>query len=908
MAAQAPPPPPPCENYTTSNTEDFSATVGSHNYPGGPGGMRGLDLAGCAGLCCAVSDCALFTFLDGGSGKLADSICWPLVSASGLGPSSNPLHYVGLPPAVPVPAAWQPRIAAADMLYAADDASVPPAQMPEVGNGLLATQVMSDAIWVAGIFNGYLTTDPSHRARVPATNAVAAPGRPAGAALDVREATYFRRSYLDPSPPGSCTAASTQSCSNAPSRITIEQRWYAHRALPSLLVMEVQVLSPGDSARASGGAASTTAAAAGAAADAPPFAMLRLVNEAGAPSGDIDFVPVALPPGLPYSAVDGSTNIAETHASGLQAVCVLTTDLPAGGALAVPAAAPYSTSFFFTVIRTTIETPPADLVAAAEADHAQAAALAAQGTLRSSHIAEWEETVWQAAGFETDRFDAARRLNSSRYSIISSFRNDRPFGLGPGGLTGAYNGHAFWDTESFMYPPINLLHPDMAQSLLQYRIDRISGAEAKAASYSPPYSGAMFPWESALTGEETCPSWAPTGRSELHISSDIVFCVWQTWRALLDNSGGFLNSTAWPLVSGIAAFWMSKLALDNAGAGAGDPLHLLQVIGPDEGTGCCVNDSSYTNAGAILALQRAAAIGELLGQPPALLAPWRDAASRIVIPYDAARRYHPEHAGYQRGDKVGGLEVALLGYPLELAGTVGGAAFTTETLENDLLYYLNVSDPSLNSMTWDIFAIGLMQLGAGYAQLAAAYYNRSFSNAAEPFCVWSEGSDGTGTPNFLTAAGACLQSFAFGYTGLRVNDANMTLRPTPPELSTALIRLRGVAYLGCRLDIALDFDASTLSVAVEAPLAQGGSAAAGIDAAGFPPVRHDSPSLAPREPLSRRSQRGRVVIGGAGRAAAHVVAPRALELVNGAGAALALTPGGAPLVLALQPVTIRAAA
>ena len=32
--------------------------------------------------------------------------------------------------------------------------------------------------------------------------------------------------------------------------------------------------------------------------------------------------------------------------------------------------------------------------------------------------------------------------------------------------------------------------------------------QEKAASYSPPYLGAMFPWESAFTGEECCPTWA----------------------------------------------------------------------------------------------------------------------------------------------------------------------------------------------------------------------------------------------------------------------------------------------------------------------------------------------------------------------------------------------------------------
>ena len=81
-----------------------------------------------------------------------------------------------------------------------------------------------------------------------------------------------------------------------------------------------------------------------------------------------------------------------------------------------------------------------------------------------------------------------------------------------------------------LMPPRRLLwHPDLASSLLTYRYIRIAGAEVcgrartvfwscgrtrvhraqeKAGSYSPPYSGAMFPWESAFTGEECCPTWA----------------------------------------------------------------------------------------------------------------------------------------------------------------------------------------------------------------------------------------------------------------------------------------------------------------------------------------------------------------------------------------------------------------
>lgn len=228
-----------CKNLTATSALDFGATTRSSEFPQGE---PGLSLAACQALCCATADCVLFAFLN----STPSTTCWPLSAADGLGPNSDPNHWIGAPPQPPpqppqpAPASWAPRIAAADLLFASEDTAVPTSQLPMVGNGFLATQIMNDAIWVSGIFNGYLTKDPSHRARVPATNAVPAPGTESAAGLDVREATYFRRSYIDPSPPGTCTAASTQSCSNAAERIFVEQRWFAHRALPSVL----QVIFP----------------------------------------------------------------------------------------------------------------------------------------------------------------------------------------------------------------------------------------------------------------------------------------------------------------------------------------------------------------------------------------------------------------------------------------------------------------------------------------------------------------------------------------------------------------------------------------------------------------------------------------------------------------------------------------
>ena len=74
----------------------------------------------------------------------------------------------------------------------------------------------------------------------------------------------------------------------------------------------------------------------------------------------------------------------------------------------------------------------------------------------------------------------------------------------------------------WMWPPLLLLHPPIASSLLEYRVQRIEQAKQKALSYSPPYAGAMFPWESASTGVETCPSWASTGALGANASMHII--------------------------------------------------------------------------------------------------------------------------------------------------------------------------------------------------------------------------------------------------------------------------------------------------------------------------------------------------------------------------------------------------
>ena len=97
-----------------------------------------------------------------------------------------------------VPPEWTADASASHLLYVATDSGLPASQMPAIGNGYLATQIGGDAIFVAGVFNGLATEAPSHHARIPSTVNFRAPGTPSHAALNLREATYYRRSYIPP--------------------------------------------------------------------------------------------------------------------------------------------------------------------------------------------------------------------------------------------------------------------------------------------------------------------------------------------------------------------------------------------------------------------------------------------------------------------------------------------------------------------------------------------------------------------------------------------------------------------------------------------------------------------------------------------------------------------------------------
>jgi trehalose/maltose hydrolase-like predicted phosphorylase len=267
----------------------------------------------------------------------------------------------------------------------------------------------------------------------------------------------------------------------------------------------------------------------------------------------------------------------------------------------------------------------ADLVAEAMAHHSAGTTAASQ--LWGEHTEAWRAR-WSAGRIEIGGDLAlAQTTNSSLYFLLSAIREDWVYGLSPGGLaSSAYNGHVFWDMDTWMYPPLAVLHSELGKGCLAYRMARRSVARLNAEAHG--YNGTMFPWESALTGIETSPAGDGThgacsapgappppapwfgaalpgsgnsdnssapgtdnalrgglkvarprvsttnayGDCEQHINADIAFATRQMWQLTHDQA--WLVETGYPLAQGIAEFWASKVVKQA------DGLPYLESDGP----------------------------------------------------------------------------------------------------------------------------------------------------------------------------------------------------------------------------------------------------------------------------------------------------------------------------------------
>lgn len=379
------------------------------------------------------------------------------------------------------------------------------------------------------------------------------------------------------------------------------------------------------------------------------------------------------------------------------------------------------------------------------------AALERTERLLKRHDEAWSK-LWESDILIEGDVEAQRNVHSMIYHLYSFAREGTALSLSPMGLSGlGYNGHIFWDTEIWMYPPLLMLQPSIAKSILEYRYERLEAAKQNAFSHG--YAGAMYPWESSADGSEDTPVWALTGPFQHHISGDIGWAAWKYYQVTKDKE--WLTTRGYPMLKEIATFWCSRV--ERNGVGQYD---IKNVIGANEWEEN-IDNNAYTNGMAITCLQAADKAARELGITPN--PDWLHVAENIPIlkfPDGTTR----ENATYN-GVEIKQADVNLLAYPMKIVSEEA-------QIKKDLAYYEPRMSPTGPAMGFSVLAT----LAARFGDTDKAYrlFNKSYQpNQVPPFGVISETAGGT-NPYFATGAGGTLQTLLAGFGGLDISDAGIT--------------------------------------------------------------------------------------------------------------------------------------
>ncbi|MCY0905171.1 glycoside hydrolase family 65 protein [Arthrobacter sp. H14-L1] len=466
-------------------------------------------------------------------------------------------------------------------------------------------------------------------------------------------------------------------------------------------------------------------------------------------------------------------------------------------------------------------------------DQADAALAGAMHTGWDQLCAEQEQFLddfWQCADVELDgdtRIQQAARF--ALFQVLQAGARAEGRAIPAKGLTGpGYDGHTFWDTETYVLPVLTYTAPDAAGHALRWRHSTLELAMARAKQLG--LAGAAFPWRT-IRGEE-CSAYWPAGSAAFHINADIAAAVVRYVRATGDAA--FEGTVGVDLLVQTARLWRSLGHHDGRGR-----FRIDGVTGPDEYS-AVADDNVYTNlmaqqnltAAADVAGRYRARAGQL-GVDPEEIASWHDAAASMYIPYDDVLGVHPQaegFTGHQAWDFAATTKAQyplLLHFPyfdlyrkqvvkqadLVLAMQLRPDSFSQAQKERNFAYYeaLTVRDSSLSACVQMVLAaeVGQLELANDYlAETALMDLDDLEHNTAD------------GGLHIAALAGVWTALTA-GFGGMRdtgFSDGTATLR-FAPRLPPGLSRLAfGVLVGGRTLRVEITAKAATYVLRSGKPL------------------------------------------------------------------------------------------
>lgn len=138
-----------------------------------------------------------------------------------------------------------------------------------------------------------------------------------------------------------------------------------------------------------------------------------------------------------------------------------------------------------------------------------------------------------------------------------------------GGLTSdSYAGQVFWDADVWMQPGLTTSHPEAAQRITNYRLDRYAQAQENIktayagsqnkTSFSP--SAAAYPWTSGRFGN--CTATGPCWDYQYHLNGDIGISMVNEWVTSGDTK--FFKENHFPIYDSVATLFTDLLVRNGS--------------------------------------------------------------------------------------------------------------------------------------------------------------------------------------------------------------------------------------------------------------------------------------------------------------------------------------------------------
>ncbi|RUL76700.1 glycosyl hydrolase family 95 catalytic domain-containing protein [Dyella choica] len=414
-------------------------------------------------------------------------------------------------------------------------------------------------------------------------------------------------------------------------------------------------------------------------------------------------------------------------------------------------------------------------------------------SLLARHQAAWHE-LWKSDIVIDGNPAVQKAVHSDLYYLLSNSTVGTAWPMGACALTPNYAGHAFWDSDSWVFPALLLLHPERAKPIVMFRHRTMQPARERAIRYGA--KGTMYPWESdPQTGVDNTPHFAYGVYREIHVNADISIAQWQYYLASGDDA--WLKQYGWPVIREVAQFWASRVTYNKAA----DRYEIMHVTSPDEAYDDVPNDS-FTNAAARKALQIAIEAAKKVDEPAD--PEWSTIAAKMYIPFLDQEQRHLDFDASVPHDKITwmGSSLAWLMYPnldLPMSQTVRRHDFEFQ------LHELKVHGDDPNEMMMVMLAVGASELGD--ARSAGDWIERNRVGFLKPpFNVRTETVANNAGYILATSAGF-LQSMIYGLTGLRIDDKGLdaAYSPTlPPDWNS--LTLKRVSFQGKQYDITVKRD------------------------------------------------------------------------------------------------------